>query len=80
VIGLQAVQDPIALTTLDDQLGMLQDRKMPRDGRTGNGETTGDFPGGEFAVFQLLKNLPPSRVRQRPEDRGDMFHNIYLAK
>lgn len=61
-----------------DQASLLQDAKVLRDGRPGDGHGAGEFADRAGSVGQTLEDLPPCRVAQRrdSEERLCVSHHL----
>ena len=57
-----------------DDFEILEDGKVPRNRRSGDGESGGNLPGGKLAALQFLKDLAAGRVRKGTENLGHRFH------
>ena len=76
----QRIENPVCLSSLCNETGTLQDTQMPRDRRSGNRESGGDFSGREFTSPQVREDLTPGWISECPEDAGLIVcHHRYLA-
>src|SRR5215213_10336157 len=69
---IETVNHVLPLPLVDDQIRLLEDRKMTRDGRLRQIEVPDDLANRTLASFQQTQDLLARSVRQRLEDFRQM--------
>ena len=62
---VQLVQAPVALRSVDDQVGMLQDAQVLRDGRTADRKPSRQFTDRLGTGEQALEDCSSGRIAER---------------
>ena len=80
VPAAQAVMHPLALASVFDQLGLLEDRQVPGNPRLAHAEGRGQLADAQLAALQQLDDAQPGGVAQRLEQFDGLFHNINISR
>jgi len=64
----EGVQDAVGIAPFRDEACLTKHAEVTGNGRSRGVEASRDLTGREFPVFQVLEDLPPSRVRKGSKD------------
>jgi hypothetical protein len=68
----QAIDDILPFSSVAYQIGFLEDRKVPRDGRLREIEIVDDLAHGVLAILEEPEDLPPCLVREGFESESEV--------
>lgn len=74
---VQGVNDELPVFFRENQVGLLQQIEMVRNGRLADGKAAGDFAGGHVPPAQLIENRASRRVVQGFEQ---LVHNVSIFR
>ena len=72
---IQFVEAAISVGPIHDEMGVLQDSQVLRDGRSADGETSRQFTNRLRSLKEPLQNGSPGRIAQRVQLTSMMVSN-----